>query len=254
MLRETARVHLDLASWKALRENPTAHGELMAHLAEGCETCDLFLATHVDEFDGVVDKTLLALSGEREAPLDEVGWRKLRRRLSANTAPTRRWAMGAGLAAAITLTVGALYWAPHGPGPRKTWDGLKGAAGPNLEVAAALRKGDNAFVRLDDGAHLTKSAVLVFQADSSLEGPARIYLQRGSSTPVEIGETALSSGKHEIRTDTGLLGVSLEGERGDLSVWIVVGESPFSNEAAIHAIEARGTSELATARVKVNVE
>jgi hypothetical protein len=224
---------------------------LLAHLAEGCEACDAFLEGHLDDLDGAVDRLLLGLAPPPPAPLDELGWAKLRRRLPGRVAPSRRWAIGAGLAAAVTVALGAAVLGPHKP----AWNGLKGSSsGPNLEVAAAVRHGDNAFVRLDDRARLGNDAVLVFRADSSVEGPARIYLQRGSTTPVEIGETEVRSGTHEIRTDTGLLGVSLGGERGELTVWIVVGDGPFSNEAALQAIEARGTSDLATARVRVNVE
>lgn len=252
MLREVPREHLDAAAWKALCDDPDAHGALLAHLADGCEVCDTFLATHVDEYDGAVDLALLALGPSREAPLDELGWIKLRRRLATRVAPGRRWAVGVGLAAAVTLALGAALWRPSGSKPH--WDGFKGAGGPSLQVTAALKEGADAFVRLDNGARLTGDSVLVFRADSSLEGPARVYLQRGSSPPEEIGVTELRSGTHEIRTDTGLLGVSMEGERGELSVWIVVGEGPFTHEAALGAIESRGTSELATARVKVNVE
>lgn len=253
MSREIAMEHLDAASWKALREHPETQERLLAHLADGCEVCDAFLSSHLDELDGEVDRVLLSLAPPPAAPLDELGWMKLRRRLSGPVGPTRRWAVGVGLAAAVTVALGAVLLGPRGP--KMAWDGIKGSSrGPNLQVAAAVKQGDNAFVRLDDGARLGKDAVLVFRADSSVEGPARIYLQRGSTTPVEIGETEVRFGAHEIRTDTGLLGVSLGGEKGELSVWIVVGESPFSNESAIRAIEARGTVDLATARVMVNVE
>lgn len=256
----TEQQHLDATSWRALLEQASSGGvstrdALVQHLSAGCEVCDAFLAAHVDDFDGELDRVLLRLTPVAQAPLDEVGWMRIRRRLKGGTAPIRRWIAVGSLAAAVTLVTGAVVLNSSSHPENRTSNGIKGrVGGPMLEVAAALRTGDGAFVRLDDGAHLRRDAVLVFRAESSVDGLARIYLQRGSDPPTEIGEAELRAGTHEIRTDTGLLGVSLEGERGDLNVWIVVGDGPFSSEAAVRAIQSGGSAELATARVNVNVE
>lgn len=255
MSREVATQHLDAATWRELLAAPDAHDALLEHMRQGCEVCDAFLASQVDDLDGAVDRALLGLSrGQDEqdeaAPLDEVGWQRLRRRLPGRSGGVRRLV---GLAAAVSLAIGAgtLLGLPSTP----SWDGTKGgSSGPALEVAAAVQKRGDSFVRLDDGARLTRDAVLVFQATSTIEGPARLYLQRGQSAPVELGVTELEAGTHELRTDTGLLGVSLAGEQGQLSVWIVAAERPFSHEEAFRAIEAHGSPDLAAARVRVNVE
>jgi hypothetical protein len=155
------------------------------------------------------------------------------------------------LAAGLVLAVGVgLKVRSDAP----SWNGMKGSRGPGLELTAARKRLDDGFARLDDGARLQKDAVLVFRANSTIEGPARVYLQRGNAAPVEVGETALRAGPQEIQTDTGLLGVTLEGEHGDVAVWVVVGEAPFTGDAALNAINSLGTPELGVARVRVQVE
>jgi hypothetical protein len=69
-----------------------------------------------------------------------------------------------------------------------------------------------------------------------------------------VGQTALEAGTHELQTDTGILGVSLDGERGPVTVWVVVGEGPFSAADALHAIASHGSDALGVARVNVHVE
>lgn len=241
--------HLTVETWKAMRAAPRDHQALLAHLEAGCDQCDEFLATQVDEFDGVTDQALLSLAPVSEAPLDELGWRRLNKRLAQPPRRTALWAMGA-LAAAALLTVGGLALRHESGG----WNGLKGSRGPALELAAARRKADNAFVRLDDGATLRNDSVLVFRATSTVDGPARVFLQRAHELPVEVGATELQAGTHELQNDTGLLGVTLEGEHGEVSVWVVAGETPFSRDAALSAIDSLGTPELGVARVKVHVE
>jgi hypothetical protein len=166
----------------------------------------------------------------------------------------RRLGTAMALVAGLVVVVGVTL--AFQPGRQPLWDGLKrsGSLGPTLQLSAARRQPDQSFQRLDDGARLTSRSVLILRATSSIDGPARVYLQRASQAPVEVGEVALQAGTHELQTDAGLLGVTLDGERGAVKVWVVVGEVPFSGVLALEAISSQGSRELAAASVSVQVE
>jgi hypothetical protein len=251
--RGSAERHLDAASWRALLEAPRPDGPLLEHLAAGCEVCDAFLATHVDELDGAVDRALLRLGPVRLGELDEVGWMRLQRRLGAGAVRTRRRVIGAALAASLVVALGLSLVRP---GKGQGWDGLKRSAsmGPTLQLSAALRHSDQAFVRLDDGARLSAGAVLVLRATSSIDGPARVFLERAGQAPIEVGQVAMRAGTHELQTEAGLLGVTLEGERGEVRVWVVVGEAPFSAETALEAIASPHGGDVVAASIRVQVD
>lgn len=250
--------HLTAASWAALQADPASDRSLVEHVAAGCDECDQVIASQVDALDGELDRALLSLAPRAPQPLDEVGWQRLRKSLRPK-APVRRWFVaGAALAAMLSVFVArSVSTSPTSPTPASRPDGVKGSTGsqgPQLQLAAARKRSTDSFVRLDDGASLSAGSVLVFQATSTIEGPARVFLQRSSGAPLEVGVTALKAGTHELQTDTGLLGVTLDGEQGDVTVWVVVGETPFSAEAAISAIGSKGSADLGVAQVHVHVE
>lgn len=245
-------LHLTTEKWKAMLADPDAHAALFDHVAAGCEICDATLATLSDDLDGQVDRALLSLQPQLQTqPLDDLSWARFRKQ--QRTAP-RRTGLMLGVVTAIAaalLAVVAVKPVPH------EWNGLKGTAlttGPSLTLETALRQKDNTFLRLDDGTHVSASSVMVFRATSSIEGPARVFLQRGNATPVEVGQTAVRAGTFDLQNDTGLLGVTLENEVGDVSVWVVVGEGPFTQESAITAITSGNGNELGLARVRLHVE
>lgn len=237
-------MHLDSATWAALQKDPKANAALIEHLAGGCDTCDEFIASR-PELDGSVDRLLLALAPRAEAPLDEVGFMRLRRALRQ----PRRFAMAA-IAAALFVTVVGAWLASR---PKPIDDGTKGPSQPQIELAAAVRT-PSGFSRVDEGAEVRASSVLVLRARSTIDGPARVYLERlGSGELVEIAQVGLRAGLHDVENEQGLLGVTLEGEQGPLAVWVVAGESPVSPESAVAAIRSNGSPGLAVARVQVRV-
>lgn len=247
--------HLTAASWAALQTDPASDRSLVEHVAAGCDECDQVIASQVDALDGELDRALLSLAPTAPQPLDEVGWQRLRKSLRAKS-PTRRFfVVGAALAAMLSLFAArSLITAPAADSRPDGLKGSTGSQGPQLQLAAARKRSTDSFVRLDDGASLSAGSVLVFQATSTIEGPARVFLQRSNGAPLEVGVTALKAGTHELQTDTGLLGVTLDGEQGDVTVWVVVGETPFSAEAAISAIGSKGSADLGVAQVHVHVE
>jgi hypothetical protein len=245
--------HLDGASWRALLSAERPDPALVEHLAAGCEACEAFLATRSDPLDGEVDRALLSVGPAREAPLDELAWRRFTRRQQAPALRRRRLVVGLALAAGLLVSLGVSL---NRPGRDAGWNGLKRSEsmGPSLRLSAARRQSDQAFVRLDEGARVAPGSVLVLRATSSVDGPARVFLERAGQAPVEVGQSALKAGTHELLTDTGLLGVSLDSEQGAVRVWVVVGEGPFGTDSALQAIRGQGAPELAAASVLVRVE
>src|SRR5689334_5581079 len=97
--------HLDEQTWALLDANdPLAVRHFAAHLSHPCETCETFLAGQqtVDGLDGTVDAQSLP---RIDAPLDEVGFARLRRRQRGS----QRWAVVAGaIAVAAVVVAGVL--------------------------------------------------------------------------------------------------------------------------------------------------
>lgn len=245
--------HLDGARWRALLAAERPDPALVEHLEAGCETCEAFLASHPDPLDGEVDRALLAVGPAREAPLDELAWRRFTRRQEAPALRRRRLMVGLALAAGLLVSLGVSLGRP---GKDAGWNGLKRSEsmGPSLRLSAARRQSDQAFVRLDEGARVAPGSVLVLRATSSVDGPARVFLERAGQDPVEVGQSALKAGTHELVTEAGLLGVALDTEQGPVRVWVVVGEAPFGTDSALRAIRGQGGSDLAAASVLVRVE
>ena len=237
-------VHLDAARWQALQAG--RDDALLAHIEEGCETCDAFLAS-LPGLDGEVDRALLSLA-PRPPSTDELAWARFRRHQRATP---RLMRPAAAAAAVLLVTVGA--WALR-PVPEKSPTGLKGSAHAQLELRAALKSASGALTPVVDGARVPAGAALVFQVRSGVAGPARLYVQRADAKPVELAQVGLVEGSQELELgEDGLLGFSLRGERGPLKVWLVAAETPTTEAVALAAIQAGGGEDLAVAHVRVDV-
>ncbi|MDP1829424.1 MAG: hypothetical protein Q8L48_39525 [Archangium sp.] len=245
-------LHLDAQRWRALQEKRDP--ALLAHLEQGCEVCDAFLES-VAGLEGEVDRALLALA-PRPPSTDELAWARLRRHQRAR--PWRHYAA----AAAVLVVLGAGAWAMLPPPDELKPTGLKGSAQARLELRAALKSSNGTLTAIVDGAKVSSASALVFQVRSGVAGPARLYVQRGAAAPAELAQLGLVEGAQELEWDGAdesgepgkhLIGFSLAGERGPLTVWLVASEAPSSAEAALAAIRAGGGEGLAVAQVRVNV-
>ena len=242
--------HLTAERWKALLKRPEY--ALLAHVQEGCDTCDAFLAS-LPGLDGEVDRALLALAA-RPPSTDELAWARLRRR--QRRAPLQRFATAAAAVALIAAVAVALSTSSPAPAGER---GLKGSANAQLELRAALKSANGVLISVVEGARVPSIAVLVFQARSGLSGHARLFVQRDAAEPVELAQLGLVEGAQELEWDVEeggrkhLLGFSLSGERGPLTVWLVAAEAPSTASAALAAIRAGGGGGLAVAHVRVNV-
>jgi len=238
--------HLDAARWAALQTK--RDDALLAHLATGCDACDAFIAALPD--DGEVDRVLLSLA-PRAPSTDELAWARFRRQ-DRRAPPPRKVVFAA--AALVLLGVTALAFSPSEKTDTPPYTGLKGSAHGELELRAALKSSGGVLTPVDDGAAVPSRAALVFQVRSTVAGPARLFIQRGDATPVELTQLGLVQGAQELENgEDGLLGFSLSGERGPVSVWLVAAEAPTSVETALEAIRLGGENGVVVAKVRVDV-
>jgi len=253
--------HLDAQALSALAtREPEAVAYFREHLASPCDTCEEFLAQHpgTDALDGQVDALLLSLAPRREAPVDEVGWMRLRKRLRTSAHP-RRWV---GVAAAVAAGVLAVVLVPRlatRPATEQPWTGVKGSSRIALELAAVARSAEGQLRRLDPGAAVPSEDVLVLRYHATEAGSALLFQQVGDGKPELLGDFSLQAGTHDLAGPQGLAGVSLSGEEGLVTLWLVAaptGEelSPEKVQEALVGGTIRGAYPLSVARFDVFVQ
>lgn len=240
-------MHLDDSTWQRLWSDPASARSMLEHLGEGCDVCDAFIASR-PEFDGEVDRLLLSLS-PKTAPLDELGWRRLKARLGKGQ---RSSVALIALAAGLAVLVGAGLVLVRGTSA-VTAEGLKGDGRVFMNVVAARQLESGAFEQLPSSGRVPKGSTLAFRLTSPVDGPARVFLQRGKELPEELAQLRVRSGVGQLEQDTGLFGVNLEDEQGPVTVWVVAHDTPFDVAKALDAI-ASSASPLAVGRVEVIVE
>jgi hypothetical protein len=238
-----AVTHLDATTWAALQaaDDPA----LLAHVAEGCEQCDAFLAT-LPGFEGAVDASLLRVAPTRVND-SELAWARFKR-------PPRRIAwrsvgMAAAALLALSLVGGALAWRDG----NASWLGLKGDGPASVELRAATRDVKGDLVALEPNASVRADSTLVFRVESTLAGPAQLFVQRGTRQPELVAAVKLEGGVQELDRADGLLGFSLEGERGPVVLWLVASEVPLSTSEALLAIRRGGDRTIGVGKLQVDV-
>ena len=240
-------MHLDDSTWQRLWSDPASARSMLEHVGTGCDVCDAFIASR-PELDGEVDRLLLSFS-PKTAPLDEVGWRRLKARLGK---PQRSAVAMIALAAGLAVLAGAGLVVVRGSSAL-TAPGLKGDGRVFMNVVAARQLESGAFEQLPASGKVPKGSTLAFRVTSPVDGPARVFLQRGKELPEELAQLRVRSGVSQLEQDTGLFGVNLEDEQGPVIVWVVAHDTPFDAAEALNAI-ASAASSLAVGRVEVFVE
>ncbi len=256
--------HLDAAALSALSaRQPEAVAYFREHLASPCEECEAFLAQHPgpDFLDGHLDSLLLGLAPASAAPqeptLDEVGWMRLKRRLRTSSHPRRWVAVATAVAACLVggVLVPRLVKQPQEPG----WNGVKGSGRIALELAAAARGAGGELRRLDAGAIVTSEDVLLLRYHSTEAGRGLLFQQVGNEAPELLGDFPLEAGTHDLAGTQGLTGVSLTGEQGAVTLWLVAslaGEelSPEKVQRTLAGGTGPEDNPLSTARFDVFIQ
>jgi hypothetical protein len=223
--------HLDTDAMRALaRREPEAVAYFREHLAAPCDTCEAFLAEQPgpDLLDGQVDALLLGMSpkaaGAHNAPLDEVGLARVRRGLRGHRPDARRWGLIAGAIAAGVLAVvlvPRLRAADPEVDTGELPQGVKGPGGIALELAVVARDADGGLRRLDPASRVGDADVLLLRYHATEAGTALLFQQRDGQGPELLGRFPLEAGTHDLEGPQGLAGVSLEGESGPVTLWLV---------------------------------
>lgn len=231
--------HLTPERWSALRQAPD--DALIAHLAEGCDHCDAFLAT-LPGVDGQTDRALLSLT-PRTHVADELAWHRFRRR----GAPRTLRLLAAAAALLLSVTGAVAVTTP--------WLGLKGDGPAIISLRAAAREAEGDPVHaLTAGASVPERATLVFRVDSTVSGEGYLFLQRAGEAPQLVEVVHLNGGVQDLeRGARGMLGVSLQGERGPLVVWLVASEEALSADDARAALTRGGDRRVAVSKFEVTV-
>jgi len=129
--------HLDASIWSAYLDGSLAPGEradVKAHLAEDCEICEVRIANlaGVDRLDGLVDDALI---GDLDSAPDELGFARVRSKLTKS----RAWIPAVAMIAALVVAFIIL--------PKREEERLKGPhAGAKLSV---LRVESSLVFRVD---------------------------------------------------------------------------------------------------------
>ena len=185
---------------------------------------------------------------------------RLRRRLRGGS-HAGRWIAAATALAACLLGVVLVtrQRGPEGSETRGAWDGVKGASRISLEMAVVARSAEGALRRLDSGAAVPEADVLLLRYHATEAGTGLLF-QQSDGGPVELlGRFPLQAGTHDLQGPQGLAGVSLEGESGAMTLWLVgfpTGETPSPEEvrATLESGGTRGQDKLSIARFDVRVQ
>jgi hypothetical protein len=260
--------HLDADALRALaHREPEAVAYFREHLAAPCEACEDFLATHEGPglLDGQVDALLLGLAPKpaQQPRLDEVGLARVRRGLRGPLPSARHWGLAAGAIAACLLAVVVVpRMRAEDPAVQQDtgWDGVKGPGGRiALELAVVARGADGSLRRLDPRSAVSDGDVLLLRYHATEAGTALLFQQRDGQAPELLGRFPLAAGTHDLAGAQGLAGVSLSGESGPVTLWLVGsagGQEP--SPEAVRAVlvggsAAREQSRLAVTRFDVSV-
>lgn len=254
--------HLDDRAMAAMEAGDAAvRAHFAEHLSAACETCEDFLLQQDGPalLDGVTDEALLAQTLAQEAALDELAWRRMRKKLSGAprfSGKVQRAFVGFASAAAVALAVlgGNQLFDERGS---QIDDGIKGvSAALTLELEAAHQRPGEALQRVETGAVVPESGELVLRYYATDRATALLVKETRGRFEA-LGSFELEPGAHPLRLGGGeLAALSLDGEAGELALWLVGSPAthPPSLDEARRAIEDAGVRRFAVARVAVHVQ
>jgi len=233
--------HLDDVALRALEaKDAQAVAHFRAHLAQPCPECEAFLAeapARLWWLEAEADR-LLHLHGSLHlsAP-DTSGFHAVRRAMRARR---MRKALAASLAGALAVAAALVLFVAV-PRPARPYAEVKGQELGLLELSAVTVSRAGATAPVAPGAPARESDTLVLRYRAERSGPAFLLEAGADGKPRALGEFALSAGTHDLADSGGVSGVSLEGERGEVCLWLVQSPGPLTAAKAVEAVE-QGTA------------
>lgn len=232
--------HLDDVALRALEaRDAQSVAHFRDHLSRPCAECEAYLAdapARLWWLEAEADR-LLHLHGALSAPAhDTSGFHAVRRAMRARRlrkALAFSLAGAIAVAAALVLTVAV----PRSGGPGRPYAEVKGPESGLLELSAAVvsRGGATAPIGPGGRAHPGDTLALRYRADRA--GPAYLVKSGPDGRPVALGAFALSAGTHDLSDPGGVAGVSLEGEQGEVHLWLVQSTGPLTASGAVDAVQ-----------------
>jgi len=232
--------HLDDAAVRALEaKEAQAVAHFRDHLSRPCARCEEYLANAPARLwwlEAEADR-LLHIHGALAMPAagDTTGFRAVRRAMRARR---MRKALAASIAGAVALAAALVLVlrVPRAAGPEDAFTGVKGQESGLLELSAAVvsRSGATSPVGPGGRAHAGDTLVLRYRAEQP--GPAYLLKAGPDGQPRVLGRFALSAGTHDLADSGGVSGVSLEGEQGEVHLWLVQSAAPLADAAAADAV------------------
>jgi hypothetical protein len=258
--------HLDDDAMKLLEAgDAVARAHFAAHLSASCEECEGYLMTVEGPamLGGAADAALAMRAADARAPLDEEGFRRVRRALK----PPRRRSISPGwrvravaMASTAAAVVGvAILMFSRPLSENSAIDsppaGVKGGAGLTLELQAAHQIADGTLQAVERGAVLAPTGALILRYYATDRGGAWLFAKRGDRVE-SLGAFALEPGLHPLTLQNGAIAsLPLEEEAGEVVLILVaaVGRIPTLDDAR-KAVEDRGSSPLAVTHLELRVE
>lgn len=246
--------HLDEDALKAIeRGDPATRAWFAEHLVQPCEVCEAFLAKSA-ALDGEADSALLSRFANANAPLDEVGFQRVRRGLRQRRLRALPAVVGA-LAAAVLAVTSVAVWQQMKP-PVVIDDGIKGTSATlTVELEAAHQDASGALQRVDKGARLPNSGALILRYYATDAGSALLLQERDGRFEV-LGTFALEPGRHPLQLEDGAAAaLPLDEEAGAFRLWLVARRGPNAPtlDEARAAVSDRTSGSLASTHIDVEV-
>jgi len=231
--------HLDDAAIRALEaKDGQAVAHFRDHLSRPCAQCEQYLANAPARLwwlEAEADR-LLHIHGALAMPAanDTTGFRAVRRAMRARRMRKALVATLAG-AAAIAAALVIAFAVPRG-GARPEYTGVKGQESGLLELSAVVVSRAGVTSPVGPGGRARPGDTLVLRYRADQPGPAYLLKAGPDGQPQVLGQFALSAGTHDLSDSGGVAGVSLEGEQGEVRLWLVQALRPLTAEGALDAV------------------
>jgi len=236
-------MHLDPDSVARLQaRDPDTVAHFRTHLGQSCPTCEEYLAgpdRALEWLDAEVDR-LLFIHAAPGAAEDLSGYGSVRRRLRRGRTA---WALGAfaGLAAAslAAVVVAGVVAGDRTPAADDGTNGVKGVGvqgTSSLELSAVAVDAEGKATPLSPGGTVSASASVLLRYRAAEPAQAFLVVEGSGGRVRALGRFSLAAGVADLGDGQGPAAVSMAGESGRVTLWLVRGAGgPAEAEALVKA-------------------